>query len=357
MACDDVKFLSELVRLQPLTSRPDSIRQVAELLRKRLESNGLHCVVEEYAGRPLLYASTRPGRTPEYLFNAHLDVVPADDPRQFEPVERGGFLYGRGVSDCLGNVLWIVKALELARDKADAGAIFTSDEETGGETTRESIRRGYLGRRMILIGDGDNRRLIVGQKGVAKLRLVAHGRSAHAADVWCGDNAVDKLLDGYRRIRDWWGKPSEENDQWISTMTATIISGGTVDNRIPDRAELLLDLRLVGPESAEEIVEQFRNRSGLEVELLRSALPVETPVDHPEFRRLWKCFDTFYGAPVKIGRINGATDAWHYVGQGIPIAIVGIGQPGAHSAEEKVEIASIDEAARLFASFISGENR
>ena len=153
------------------------------------------------------------------------------------------------------------------------------------------------------------------------MRLVAHGRSAHAANVWSGDNAVDKLLDGYRRIRDWWRRASKEGDQWINTMAATVISGGTVDNRIPDRAELLLDLRLVGPESAVEIAEQFRKRSGLEVELLRSALPVETPVDHPEFRRLRKCCDAFYGTSVEIGRINGATDARHYAGLGIPIAI------------------------------------
>ena len=95
---DTIALLEKLIRTRPVTSDPARVNAASAIMRDYLESHGVFCRVEEFAGRHILYASNRESGTPEIILNSHLDVVPATED-QFEPVVRDGKLFGRGACD------------------------------------------------------------------------------------------------------------------------------------------------------------------------------------------------------------------------------------------------------------------
>ena len=134
----DIELLRDLVAMRAVSADVAAVNRSVARMKKHLEGHGLHLVVEEADdGRKVLYASTRKGKKPALLLNAHLDVVPAIDEEQYELTEpEAGWLGGRGTGDCLGNAVLAARFLIDHAAEFDAGAIFNSDEEIGGETAR-----------------------------------------------------------------------------------------------------------------------------------------------------------------------------------------------------------------------------
>ena len=155
-----LNWLKELVAMRPVSSDVAACNRVSCRLRDILAEQGLFTALEVISGRQILYVSTGPAKTPDYLFSAHLDVVPAIREEQFTPREENGRLYGRGAADCLGNAMAIISALIRANGKTSSGAIFNSDEEIGGATVPVMLevrlmvmRYTFLFRRSMIIGD------------------------------------------------------------------------------------------------------------------------------------------------------------------------------------------------------------
>ena len=84
--------------------------------------------------------------------------------------------------------------------KADVGAVFTADEETGGATSAEAVRLGYDARKLIGVIDSSPLKITVAHKGILDLKLVARGRNAHSSRHWDGVNAIDRLIEGAEKL-------------------------------------------------------------------------------------------------------------------------------------------------------------
>ena len=195
---DTIALLEKLIRTRPVTSDPTRVNAASAVMREYLETRGIFCRVEEYAGRHILYASNRENGTPEIILNSHLDVVPAEE-EQFEPVVRDGKLFARGACDCLGNAVCLARILLDA--KQHVAAVFSADEETGGETTKHMVDLGYKAKHAVMILDSGDPTIIYEQKGVLVVHLTAKGRDGHAAYPWNCDNPIDKLMAGVAKFR------------------------------------------------------------------------------------------------------------------------------------------------------------
>ena len=125
----------ELIARRSLT--PDDAGCQA-LLAARLASLGFRC--ESLVGNGVTNLWARRGETaPLLCFAGHTDVVPTGPPDEwqsdpFAPVERDGYLYGRGAADMKSSLAAFVTATEgfLAAHPAHRGSIaflITSDEE------------------------------------------------------------------------------------------------------------------------------------------------------------------------------------------------------------------------------------
>jgi acetylornithine deacetylase/succinyl-diaminopimelate desuccinylase-like protein len=165
------------------------------------------------------------------MVHGHLDVVPADaadwqvDP--FAGEERDGCLWGRGavdMKDMDAMMLAVLRDLVRSgrRPPRDLVFAFFADEEAGGVLgsrwlthNRRDLLEGVteavseVGGFSVTVDDraGDPVRLYLlqtAEKGIAWLRLVAHGRAGHGSQINT-DNAITRLAGAVSRIgaHDW----------------------------------------------------------------------------------------------------------------------------------------------------------
>ena len=345
-----IALLEDLIRCRPVSSNIPAVNNATMRMRDFLSAHGLYCTLEEAPdGRKLLYAAPREGKTPDYLLNAHLDVVPAEE-SMFTPTHQGNRMYGRGATDCLGNAVAVARALVLAGKDGKAGAFFSADEETGGDTTALMVRKGYAAKKMVIIMDANPWSITYAQKGILNVKLTARGKAGHAAAPWDSDNALDRLIDGYVKIRNAW--PEMKPEIYGDSLAATICQCGSVINRIPEIAEMKLNIRYVTPGGEEKILQMIRSVSGLEAEALDDRCPpVACDPEAPALKELRQTMEKAFNRPIALERLCGATDARHFP-QETPVAILGIAGEGCHSDGEWSDLDCIQAYSEMLAGFI-----
>ena len=349
---DTISLLGKLIRTRPVTTDPARVNAATSVMREYLESHGVFCRVEEFAGRHILYASNRENGMPEIILNSHMDVVPASE-EQFEPIVRDGKLFARGACDCLGNAVCLAKILLKA--SAHVAAVFSADEETGGETTKHMVDLGYTAKHAVLILDSGDSTIIYEQKGVLVAHLTAKGRDGHAAYPWNCDNPVDKLMAGFAKFRAKWVNPVSEDD-WRNSMSACMMSAGTAPNQIPREATMTINFRLVDEASRAAILRDLAETTGCEVTLGEDIPPVAFDRDDPVFKKLQQALSehAYGGHEVPLARLCGATDSRHWKALGIPVPVLGVTGGNEHSENEYVELDSIGRYADAIVKFADG---
>lgn len=346
---DTTALLEKLIRTRPVTTDPERVNAATAVMHEHLASHGAFCRIKEYAGRHILYASNRENGTPEIILNSHLDVVPAE-PEQFEPVIRGGRLFARGACDCLGNAVCLAQILLSAN--SHVAAVFSADEETGGETTKHMVELGYTAKHAVLILDSGEPTIVYEQKGILIVHLTAKGRDGHAAYPWKCDNPIDKLMAGFAKFRAKWQNPTSEND-WRNSMSACMMSAGTAPNQIPGEATMTINFRIVDEASREVILRDLIETTGCEVTLGEDIPPVSFDKDGEIFKKLQRALaeQAYGGREIPLARICGATDSRHWRALGIPVPVLGVTGGNEHSANEYVELDSIGRYADAIVKF------
>lgn len=345
-----ISLLEELIKCRAVSSDIPAVNQATMLMHDFLAGHGLYCKLEEdAAGHKILFAAPREGKNPEYLMNAHLDVVPAEE-HMFTPEVKGNRIYGRGTGDCQGCAVAIARALVLAGKDGRAGAFFSADEEVGGDTTAWMVAQGYRASKLAIIVDAAPWSITYAQKGILNLTLTAVGKAGHAAAPWDSDNALDRLIDGYVKIRAAW--PEMKPEIYGDTMAATICQVGSVVNRIPERAEMKLNIRYVKPEDREKIMENLRTLSGLDVRCGDDCCPpVACDPEAPALQELRCAMEKAFGREITLTRMCGATDARHFPTD-VPVAVLGIEGEGCHSDGEWADLDCIRAYSEMLAGVI-----
>ena len=351
------ELLKELVAMKPVSSDVAAVNNVSARIEEFLKARGVRVVREDVNGRNTLYASSLPeGKTTKLLFNSHIDVVPLANPEQGEAVEKDGRIYGRGVGDCLGHAVALVQLL-CENKNCSFGAIFTTDEEIGGLTTAEMLRRGYVGTEGVVIldcwSDGD---LAFGEKGMLNVRITAHGKGGHAAYPWDAVNALDLLIAGYSRLRAEW-KNADSADSWSDTMSATAIScDSTAFNVVPGEASMVLNIRYTAIDGEAAVIERIKKATGLDdVKLLDDcAVPVVCDENAPFLLKVAEIAADVRGKRPRFYKMHGATDARHVaqICPGVPILMDGCRHGGIHSAGEWMDLEDFDNVISIYGKLI-----
>jgi len=210
---------------------------------------------------------TRGRASPSLWFLGHTDVVPPGPEElwtflPFNPGEKEGELYGRGVADMKGGVAAMVVALEtFVRQNPDhpgqLGLMLTSDEEGPAidgvtrvvdEMKRRGIRPDYC-----LVGEPSSQSTLgdtirVGRRGSIYLRLKVNGIQGHTAFPQNLDNPVHRIapfLDDL--VKQQWDEGDEEFPP-SHCQVAWMSAGTGAGNVTPASVELLVNFRN-GPES------------------------------------------------------------------------------------------------------------
>lgn len=164
-------ILEDLVRI-PSISAPgydrSDVRSAAEKIVGLLEDSGFSNaqLLDAENGNPAVFAEIEaPEGAPTLLLYAHYDVQPPGpiedwETGPFEPFEKDGRLYGRGVSDDKAGVIMHLGAIAAHGDGLPVGVqiFFEGEEEAGSESLEEILETHseMLHPDVIVIGDGGN---------------------------------------------------------------------------------------------------------------------------------------------------------------------------------------------------------
>jgi len=237
-------------------------REIANFLEQHLAHRGLS---PERLGNNVVVSIGEGENT--LLLNSHLDVVPpsADHPYPaFEPQVVDGMVFGRGTVDAKASVAAMVTAIcrlhaqgFMPQNGRVLGA-FTVCEETGGQDNGlQEILPLLPDVTSALIGEPTHMQPCVAQKGLLILRVDAVGKSAHAARAEEGENAIMRMgrdLERlsrftFDRVHPYLGR---------TTLSVTMIEGGTARNMIPDSCSIYIDIRST-PEYTHDEIAQILN--------------------------------------------------------------------------------------------------
>jgi acetylornithine deacetylase/succinyl-diaminopimelate desuccinylase-like protein len=313
----------------------------AEFLVKVLAAEGIHAKIDgRVAERGNLFA-TLPGTSGRtaLLLASHTDVVPVGDAAQwthppFAGVVQDDYLHGRGASDMKGTVAAQAMALIMLRRmkiplRHTVGFVCVADEEAGGaygmgwvaQAHPEWLQTQYCvnegggafvdvnGTKWCLLG--------VGEKARFEVQATFHGRGAHAAHAWQGENALFHVARALERLRAY--EPERDTsgpifpylrralgaitpetiDQVIEGLTRasprladhcrqvsrmfvtpTMISGGVKSNSVPDACRLTCDVRALPHQRPNEIADIVRGLlPGADVLIDCTAVANASPAD------------------------------------------------------------------------------
>lgn len=319
------KILKKLVEIPSITSDSkqclkavkyiESIAKENQLKTKILEKNNVYC----------LLISKEIKKKYKILLNGHLDVVPGNND-MFKVKVRNNKIYGRGTSDMKGvDIAMLLAYIEIVREGLgeDILLLFTTDEEYGGFNGMANfISQGYTAD-ICFIPDGGNRwSVCTDEKGVFHIKIKAQGKGAHGSKPWTGENAILKLITVYQNIQKEferkWGLASK-NDNWKPTCNLGSLNGGDAANKVPNKAEMQLDIRYPSPVTQKDI-EQVINDSleeGITYEILSTGLPLCTDVNNPYVKK----WINVTGKKVTIEKGHGASDGRFLAEKKIPVIL------------------------------------
>ncbi|MCK2021798.1 M20/M25/M40 family metallo-hydrolase [Microbacterium sp. kSW2-24] len=336
------RIASELIRFDTSNfggGNAKGEREAAEYVGAYLAELGLEVEYYEPVPRRTNVMARVPGRDrslPALVVHGHLDVVPAMaedwtvDP--FAGIVQDGMLWGRGAVDMknmnamiLTAVADILRAGEMpARDLVLA---FFADEENGGVEGSALVVRdrpewfagaataiSEVGGYSITVDDRRAYLLQVGEKALIWIRLVAKGRAGHGSRLH-DDNAITALAEAVAAIgRTRWpirltptttalleglsaltGRSADDPDALASaagpaeaflrssfrtTTNPTGLTAGYKHNVIPERAEALIDVRVI-PGTEDQVLAELQQIVGddIVIETVVRDIGMETPFE------------------------------------------------------------------------------
>ncbi|MGM1016270.1 MAG: M20/M25/M40 family metallo-hydrolase [Actinomycetota bacterium] len=334
-----VRIASDLIRFDTSNfggGNAKGEREAAEYVGAYLEDLGLRTEYYEPISRRTNVMARVPGRDsskPALVVHGHLDVVPAMaedwsvDP--FAGVVQDGLLWGRGAVDMKNmDAMILTSVADMLRSgeqpERDLVLAFFADEENGGVEGSALVVRdrpewfagateaiSEVGGYSITVDDRRAYLLQVGEKALIWIRLVAKGRAGHGSRLH-DENAVTRLAEAVATIgRTRWpirltattralleglssltGRSVDDPDALASaagpaeaflrstfrtTANPTMLTAGYKHNVIPERAEALIDVRVL-PGTEDDVLAELQSLIGddISIEIVVRDIGMET---------------------------------------------------------------------------------
>jgi succinyl-diaminopimelate desuccinylase len=348
LAADPVDLCAALVDV-PSVSGEEAV--LADALERALRAQAPH--LEVLRSGDAVLARTNLGRERRVLLAGHIDTVPIAD--NVPSRREGDLLHGCGTTDMKsGDAVIAHLAATLTEPRHDLTLVFYDCEEVEADRNGlgriEREHRDWLDADLALLGEPTAAVVEAGCQGTLRVEVRTHGRRAHSARSWLGDNAVHAagpVLDRLARY------PARRVDidgcEYREGLQAVRIAGGVAGNVVPDECVVTVNFRFAPDRDVAAAEKHVREvLDGFDVALTDSAPGALPGLGAPAAREFLAAAG---GAP---RAKYGWTDVARFAALGIPAVNYGPGDPNlAHTREEHVDVGQITEVHATLRRFLS----
>ncbi|HYK42221.1 MAG TPA: M20/M25/M40 family metallo-hydrolase [Thermoanaerobaculia bacterium] len=324
-------LLESLVAIPSVTGNEAA---VIDFVEERLRRGGWMCEsIPVSPERRNLYAHRG---DPRVVLSTHADTVPPHLP----PRREGTVLFGRGACDAKGSLAAMVHALETlpAASLPSAGLLLVVGEERGSDGALAANAHPQSVRYLVG-GEPTGNRFVAGSKGCLRVAIETRGVAAHSSlqGEAAARSAVDPLLEILSKLRAL--AFADDAVFGSSTMNIGVVEAGTAPNVVAERGRAEVLFRTGVP--VDRVLEAVRAAS------LDSGAEVTVP-----YRSEPTIFRVPRGEKGEI--VAFACDLPLLTAWGEPI-LLGPGSIGhAHAADERVDLAQVEQAARIYRDLAEG---
>jgi succinyl-diaminopimelate desuccinylase len=351
-----LRLTENLIRFRSVRGNHSDMIRCADYIEAYLDTHGIAYQRQDY-NRVLSFLVLPKSNRVKVLLMSHFDVVDGPD-KLSSPVIRDGRLYGRGSIDdkyAVALSLVLMKNHVMRRkasskkcnEKDTFGLLITGDEESGGIDGAKRLLPQIQTQFAIALDGGYPDGIVVKEKGLITLKLVAQGTATHGARPWLGSNSIDNLIDDYRAINPLFIQTQGKPDHWYRTCNIATIKGGLAHNQVPECAEATLDIRYTEEDDVASLIENIRAAMQGKLQVLRKE-PLFMGGGSPYLDLLLKHFPS-----IETICEHGASDARFLSDNAIPGIVWGAdGEFSQHSENEHASIESIATLAKRLEIFL-----
>src|SRR4051794_40958823 len=221
-------------------------------------------------------ARTELGRDERVLVAGHLDTVPIADN---VPSRRDGDrLFGCGTSDMKsGDAVLLHLAATLPEPSYDVTYVLYDNEEVEAERNGLNriarTRRDWLDADLAILMEPTNAQVEAGCQGTLRASVTVHGRRAHSARSWLGENAIHAAAPLLTTLVRYDAREVDiDGCLYREGLNAVSITGGVAGNIVPDECTVVVNFRFAPDRSEAQALEHVRETlAPYEITLLDSA--------------------------------------------------------------------------------------
>ena len=354
--------IEALVRAESPTTDKTAVDRCGRELFDRLTALGgrVQRLARSDAGDQLL-AEFGSGSSPVMLLG-HIDTVWPVGQLARMPLHRSdGRLFGPGAYDMkagIGLAMLATRALSEIGPNPDRSVVmlWTTDEETGSESSREVILDQAGRSRVVLVLEPSlpGGAVKTSRKGCGQFDMVVTGVAAHAGiEPGQGASAIHELAHQIVAVR-----ALQDLERGVSVNVGTV-SGGSRSNVVAERAQASIDVRVPTQADASRLQAALSSMPSLSrgttVEVTgRFRPPLERTDSVLRLYEIARQVAADAGRDLGEGVTGGGSDGNLTAAQGIP-TLDGLGAvgDGAHALHEHVEIDELPWRAALLAGLIA----
>jgi succinyl-diaminopimelate desuccinylase len=337
-----ITLTKDLIRFKTMHSQPAEIQRCVSFIEDYLKTCGASYQRLDHADIPSIIIMPQNKNVPVLLMS-HIDVVDGPDDL-FRPQIKDNSLYGRGSIDdkyavalslvLLKEYLGRLKKAGKSQNNLPFGVVITADEEIGGANGARQALKEIKAEFCIALDGGRLNKIVIKEKGIVKLKLIARGKTAHGARPWLGENAIENLINDYQVLKT--NFELSAPDHWHRTLNFSWIQAGKVSNQVPDYAEALFDIRYTENDDMEKIFQTIQAEIKGEL-VVEKKEPLFEGGNSPYLDLLLEITEN-----TEVGVEHGASDARFLSAHGIKGIVWGAdGDMSQHSADEHVNIDSV----------------
>jgi succinyl-diaminopimelate desuccinylase len=332
-----VELTRQLVDLESVSGNEGPIADAVEAALRPLAH------LEVLRNGDAIVARTNLGRDRRVVIAGHLDTVPVNGNLPSR-LDADGILWGRGTADMKAGCAILLKlAAELPEPIVDVTWVWYDHEEVesslNGLGRIARTRPDLLAADFAILAEPTDAEIEGGCNGTLRAEVRTHGRRAHSARSWAGDNAIHAaapildLLAGYQSR-----EIEVEGLVYREGLNAVGISGGVAGNVIPDECVVTVNYRFAPDKTGAEAEAYLREVfAGYDVTLTDLADGARPGLDDP----LAQGFVAAIGSEARPK--YGWTDVARFSALGIPAVNYGPGDPAlAHADDERVPVEHIE---------------